>query len=337
MKDMNEAKPSAYDAMADAVKASMDQLLIPFHVASDPQGPLQDMTTEAFFERFLVYADKFTGQCCQDFSKILRQASLVPEVRGTPTLQLAKQIREMVFEAPDKILVSYVDTLKQIHMDLNGIASSFSESSVVGEAMKGAAIGRVAGGFGGSGKVLGAVGAIAAAGNEAMKQAVLLAQQKRLEAEAKSLAFSKILEYLKAVEELPENLLDYGCARCFGGQIDFSKQTQAVEQSQVSLKEKLEEALTFTLQIQQHEQERVLKAAADETAARQKKSGQSKRNGNGVGLVVVGIMLLMAAVSQPAGNSDSAVICFMLGVPSLGAGIFLLRKKPQEGTGKSKE
>ena len=194
MNDMNEAKPSAYDAMADAVKASMDQLLIPFQAASDPQGPLRDMTTKAFFERFLVYADKFTGQCCQDFSKILRQASLVPEMRGTPTLQLAKQIREIVFEAPDKILVSYVDTLKQIRLDLNGVASSFSDSSVIGQAMKGAAIGRVAGGFGGSGKVLGAVGAIAAAGNEAMKQAALLAQQKQLEAGAKSLAFSKILQ-----------------------------------------------------------------------------------------------------------------------------------------------
>src|ERR1035441_4240387 len=141
MNDINEAKPSAYDAMADTVKASVDQLLIPFHAASDPQGPLRDMTTEAFFQRFLVDADTFTGQCCQEFSKILRQASVVPEVRGTPTLQLAKQVRETVFEAPDRILLSYVDALKQIHMDLNGVASNFSDSSVIGEAMKGAAIG----------------------------------------------------------------------------------------------------------------------------------------------------------------------------------------------------
>ena len=167
------------------------------------------MTAEAFCQEFLVYADKVTGQCCQDFSKIMRQASLVPEVRGTPTLQLAKQVRQTVFEALDNTLVSYVATLKQIHMDLKGVASTFSDSSVIGEAMKGATIGRVAGGFGDSGKVLGAVGAIAAAGNEAMKQGSLLAQQKQLEAEAKNLAFSKILEYLRAVEALPE--------KCFGG------------------------------------------------------------------------------------------------------------------------
>jgi LPXTG-motif cell wall-anchored protein len=86
-----DGNASPYEAMAEAVKASVEQLLIPFHVASDPQGPLRDMATEAFFQKFLVYADKFTGQCCQDFSRILRQASVVPEVRGTPTLLLAKQ------------------------------------------------------------------------------------------------------------------------------------------------------------------------------------------------------------------------------------------------------
>jgi hypothetical protein len=129
---------------------------------------------------------------------------------------LAKQIRETAFEALDGILVDYVNALNQIHVDLKDAASNFSDSSILGEALKAAAIGRVAGGFGGSGKLLGTVGAIAAVGKEAMKQRALVAQQKQLEAQAKSLAFSKILEYLKAVEALPENLLDYGCAKCFG-------------------------------------------------------------------------------------------------------------------------
>ena len=154
MSDINENKGSAYEAMAEAVKTSFEQLLIPFHAASEPNGPLQGMTPEAFFQKFLVYADKFTGQCCQDFSKILRRASVVPEVRGTPTLQLAKQLREVVFEMPDKILVGYLGALRQINLDLMGVASSIADTSILGEAIKGAAIGRVAGGFGETGKVL---------------------------------------------------------------------------------------------------------------------------------------------------------------------------------------
>jgi hypothetical protein len=223
--------------MAEAVQTAVEELLIPFQVASSPpEGAdkskprplpktiLPKLSTEEFFQKFLVYADRFTDHCCQELSKILRQASVLPEVRGTPTLELAKQIRQGGFEALDKILVSYIEALKRIHVDLQGIAVSLSNSSLIGEAMKGAAIGQVAGGFGGGGKLLGTVGALAAAGQEAMKQQALLEMQNRLYAEAKDLAFSKIGEYLQAVESLPEHLLDFGCAKCFGAQVDFTLQ-----------------------------------------------------------------------------------------------------------------
>ena len=335
MSDINENKGSAYEAMAEAVKTSFEQLLIPFHAASEPHGLLRDMTTEAFFQKFLVYADKFTGQCCQDFSKILRRASVVPEVRGTPTLQLAKQLREVVFEMPDKILVGYVGALRQINLDLMGVAGSIADTSVLGEAMKGAAIGRVAGGFGETGKVLGAVGAMAAAGQEAMKQAALLEQRKQLEAQATGLAFSKILEYLKAIEALPENLLDYGCAKCFGGQIDFSRQAQAVQQIQASNKPKLEQALNFALRFQKDELERTSRAAAvqAEKLQKNKEAADSATNkGCGGCLVVVGIALVIAVIGMavdaaPNGAPEEVGVGFVVGGVLLGFGIYLLAKK----------
>ena len=146
MNAINDGNTSPYDAMADAVRDSMDQLLIPFHVASAEQGPLQHMTTEVFFQKFMVYADKFTGQCCTEFSRILRLASPMPEVRGVPTIHLAKELREAVFEAPDKILIEYLSALKQINIDISDVVNMFADSSIIGEAMKGAVIGRIAGG-----------------------------------------------------------------------------------------------------------------------------------------------------------------------------------------------
>jgi hypothetical protein len=337
MSGIIDGNASPYEAMAEAVKASVDQLLIPFHVASDPGGPLRDMPTEAFFQKFLIYADKFTGQCCQDFSKILRQASVVPEVRGTPTLLLAKQVRETVFEAPDKILVGYVNALRQINVDLRSVAGSFAETSVLGEALKGGAIGRVAGGFGDAGKVLGAVGAVAAAGREAEKQAALLEQRSQLEARARGLAFSKIVEYLKAVEALPENLLDYGCAKCFGSQIDFASQARAVQLVQASIRERVEQALRFTLKIQKDEREAAAKAVLAESAERKKKSEEaSNRSAKGCGgcLAVVGIVVLVSAVgtllsatSTASAESIGLGFAFGLGLLITGLIVFFVKKK----------
>src|SRR5579863_633777 len=188
-----------YLAMVEVTKASLRELLAPFHAASNGSGTISQMSTDEFFQQVLLHADKFTDICCQQFSKVLRQASVLPEVRGMPTVELAKQVRQVVFERLDKILVSYIEALRAINLNLQGVAEGLSGSSLLGEALKGAAIGQVAGGFGKPGKVVGALGALVAAGDEAMKQQMLREMQHRLRADGQGLAFSKIVEYLKEV------------------------------------------------------------------------------------------------------------------------------------------
>ena len=63
---------------------------------------------------------------------------------------------------------------------------------------------------------------------------------------------------------LPEDLLDYGCAKCFGGEIDFARQTMAIQRIEKCIKRKLEEAMNFTLRMQQGECERASKSSAAE-------------------------------------------------------------------------
>ena len=284
--------------MAQAVKASMEELLVPFQAASDAPESLRNMNTDDFFRAFLVYADKFTGECCRELSKIFRQVSLTPEVRGTPTLELAKKIRQTVFEKLDMVLVSYVDSLKQINLDLGGVVQGLSDSSVLAEALKGAAIGRVAGGFGDTGKVFGTVGAIAAAGKEAEKQQALLALRQKLMDEARSLAFSKIIDYLKEVELLPENLLDYGCAKCFGGEIDFSKQALAVEFVRESVGDKIRRALELTLNLERMQKEEASRVATAMVQAASEKTGKATAAGCGGCLLVIGVLVLIGGIGQ---------------------------------------
>jgi hypothetical protein len=326
---------NGYDAMALAVKASIEELLIPFHVASDSPEFLRDISTDEFFRKFLVYADKFTGRCCQELSKIFRMVSIVPEVRGTPTLELGKQIRHTVFEGPDRTLVSYVDTLRQINIDLGGVTQTLSDSSVLAEAMKGAAIGRVAGGFGDTGKVLGAVGAIAAAGKEAAKQQALLAQQQKLMDESRNLAFSKIIEYLKEVEALPENLLDYGCAKCFGGKIDFSRQALAVASVGDSIRANMEHALALTLSLQRIQREQAAKIQEEATAkAAQESEKAEKATNKGCGgcLVVVGVIMLIGTIGaiSESGSEDDTIYGIVISVGLIAGGIYLFVKRKKQ-------
>jgi len=251
-----------YLAMVEVTKASLRELLAPFHAASNGSGTISQMSTDEFFQQVLLHADKFTDICCQQFSKVLRQASVLPEVRGMPTVELAKQVRQVVFERLDKILVSYIEALRAINLNLQGVAEGLSGSSLLGEALKGAAIGQVAGGFGKPGKVVGALGALVAAGDEAMKQQMLREMQHRLRADGQGLAFSKIVEYLKEVSSLPEQLLDYGCARCFGSQLDFNKQITSIAEVNLAFREELTVSLLFTLRIQREETEAIERAQA---------------------------------------------------------------------------
>lgn len=335
MSEHGEVDASAYGAMAEAVRASVEELLIPFNAPPGSQEILRNLTTDEFFQKFLVYADRFTEKCCQDLGKIFRQASALPELRGTPTLQLAKQIREVTFERLDRILVSYLETLQTIHLDLREAATALSESSMLGAAMKAAAIGQVAGGFGDGGKLLGVVGALAAAGKEAAKQQALMEERKRLEVEAKHLAFANVIEYLKAVESMPENLLDYGCSRCFGGAVDFKQQTLAVEKIQTAINERLRISLEFAVQMQERDRAALAEAerlAALEAAKKEQETKRSSNLGCGILVIVVGVIFLGVSVEEALGNGTEAGIAGpgILGAVLLVLGIMAIKRRNKE-------
>jgi hypothetical protein len=297
----------AYDAMAQAAQRSVSELLIPFKAASDAEGLLRAMSIEEFFTRFIVYADKFTNGCCQDFAKIMRQCADVAEIRGTPTLVVAKQIRAEVFEPFDGILVSYIRACKELEMDLSGITAELRDSNVMDAALKGAAIGQLAGGLGSSGKTLGTINALLQAGVEAEKQLALLQQKAALIKQAEAMTIPKIVEYLKAVRDLPERLLDYGCAKCFGGRVSLDRQREALERVSTTVAHEVDAAISLTgelAQVQERlEQQKLLALKEKEEHERDK-----PRPGRGVLLVAASVGMVMLSLQSCGIVGDNKVI-----------------------------
>jgi hypothetical protein len=180
------------------------------------------------FLSFLVHADDFTETCSRQFATTIRRTSLVPEVRGTPTTALAREIRAECFASTDQILAAYIGALRACRIDVSTAAERLQESSVLAAALKGAAVGQMAGGLGKTGARLGIFSAIAAGVSEGNRQAGLLWQQRKAEADAAKLASSKIAEFLSNVNAVAEALLDFSCAKCFGGRVNFALQSKAI-------------------------------------------------------------------------------------------------------------
>jgi hypothetical protein len=232
-----------YSTMADVVRSAVTNLLQPFGAVSSARELLQTTSGEAFFERFLVTADSFTSECCQGFAKLLRESSGVAEVRAMPTTVLAKQVRQVVFQDLDAVLTAYVQALAQANVEIQQTAGQLRDTSILDAGLKGAALGQLAGGFGQSGKSLGTFAGRVQAGGAALAKLNLHVQQINLMLEARQLAYRKVTDYLKAVSMLPEEMLDYGAAKCFGSAVNFQLQQEALSSISTNCSAQLTKAI----------------------------------------------------------------------------------------------
>jgi hypothetical protein len=221
-----------YKELGNIAQAATTKLLQPFIHPSDEDrnAPVEEMLLS-----FLIYADDFTEACCQQFANTLRRTSVLPEVRGTPTTGLARQIREECFAKTDRILASYLEALQSCHIDLKVAAGRLQETSVLGAALRGAAVGQLAGGLGKAGATLGIFSAVIDGIAESDRQTGLLWEQRKAQADAKRVAGNKMVEYLTSVKQVTETLLDFACAKCFGGGVDFQLQSAALADAEKAI------------------------------------------------------------------------------------------------------
>jgi len=80
-RDIERLAASAYAAMARAVRDGITALLAVFKAPS-PNDLLRNATVEEFLQTFLDQAGKFSEGCCQGCARIMRQSTVVPEIRS---------------------------------------------------------------------------------------------------------------------------------------------------------------------------------------------------------------------------------------------------------------
>lgn len=302
----------AYAAMAQAVQANLTDLLAPFNAAASAEQLLKKSSLEVFLQDFISHADRFAESCCQQFARIIREHAVNPEVLGKPTVVLAREIRADVFAGMDGILTSYIEELAQIGMNLKSISNELrSSGGLMDAAMKGAAVGQVAGGLGGSGKTLGGINALLSAGVEAERQAGLMQQKTELLRRAEVLAIPKIALFLEQVASLPERLLDYGCARCLGAQVSLVRQQAAWESVVGAVAQDLKVAVNIVLALPEAQKrmqlERLIQAGAVEEQKRQREELESlkKNPTEGTILLVISIGLVVWSFRSCSATSAS--------------------------------
>lgn len=330
LENLQPGDERAYEAMAQAVRAGVSGLLVPFKAAANAEALLRAMSIEEFFQKFLAFADKFSEGCCLDYAKIIRQCASVQEVRGTPTATLAKEVRKQVFENLDKILVSYIQAVRQLGFEMSIVSAALTEISLSDAALRGAAIGQLAGGFGSSGKTLASLNAAIQAGAEAEKKLVLLKQKIELLKQAQEMTLPKIKEYLEAVQDLPERLLDYGCAKCFGGQVSFDRQQSAVEAVQGDIRGEIETALQLVSGLPKAEallEQQRLKEAEEQ---RKQKELESKRRSPAVAIIsiVIAIGLVIGSLQswKAGGSEDNAYLAIFLFIGAISGFVYGLMR-----------
>jgi hypothetical protein len=119
--------------------------------------------------------DELIDGCCHDSAKIMRQCAVVAEVRGTPGVSLAKEIRRDVFGGLDEGLSGANSCLQRYDEEIGPETKA------------------------------------------------------HLSMKFHDFCVGSITAWLRSVKELPEPLLDYGCARAFGNQVSLERQRIAWE------------------------------------------------------------------------------------------------------------
>lgn len=253
---MNNLKPTnlgqqedTYSQMARVIQTGISELVAPFKDAGTADNLLRKSTVGDFFQTFLVHADQFTEKCCQQYAGIIRSNATLSDVRGTPTVSLAKQIRTEVFEPLDRILAGYVESLAQIGLDLRIVSTQLGSSNIINSALSGAAVGQFAGGFGNSGKTLGGINAVIQAGAEAQRKLVLQQRMAAMSDQERFMTYRRMAEFLDALLGLPERLLDYGCAKCFGSNVSLERQRTELEGIQMAIVQDLQPVVNLVMDL----------------------------------------------------------------------------------------
>ena len=199
-----------YESIKEAITNSVDQFLRPFLMEPDSASGLRLMRLNEFFPSFYGQANRFADNFCQTMVKIIRSSSIVESVQQTPTPALAKRVRDVSFKLLDDVLSQYAGAAKKIHV-LGGNLETIRQEMEKTKTMAG-------------------IEQPVSNNADSNSEKIEWANEARFEEEgsrllqAKTIAFAQIIEYLKALQTLPQASVIYACEKCFGPEVSFDLQ-----------------------------------------------------------------------------------------------------------------
>ena len=251
------AQRTTFGSMVEAIATGTDHFLARTAKHIRPDGAIPSLTNEGFFERWLADADKFTLHVCHDLAEVLRHSSARDDIRAYDPQALAVRIRESCFAELDAVLSSFVRVLKELGVSLAHTLETLQAASSSEGALQHWLAKEIHGGpAAGS-----AQNAEAESSKTATKKKILVLHRLHdLRIRSQSLAFSKIVDYLKALEKSPARIMDYCGERCFGTAVDLELQASVIAAAAADIEQK-------TIPIV----ERILNAASAEARALEKR------------------------------------------------------------------
>lgn len=139
-----------------------------------------------------------------------------------------------------------------------------------------------------------------------------------------------MVEYLKMVEPLAENLMDFGCAKCFGAQVDFSLQSAALKEIESQVGERLKSSIAVATNLAAAETRRSTAGPPAEQKPERaaQKTGPMVRRSL-VTLIILGFSVLFILSGIAVEESERRLGLLGIGLPLLVYGCLRLVKRGQ--------
>ena len=295
---------SYFDALHSGLCLACDALVSPLC--------REDLSAAELDREFLIHAERFAAECSTACAVSLRQTTLLLEVRGTPTRQLAAEIRQDTFKELDTLLVGAMKELATFRNNLVDTISELQRSDTLGAMMDGAVAGGVIGKVIANKPVGGAlIGAMNAHYGQIRDDLDLATRAYQLAIIAEMSANRKVLDYFEKARTLPEALIDFIGAKCFGGAVDFTAQSECISRTLAYFEKRFQSALVAREETWEREEERKNRAEqAEQARARRLAKSQVKKLDNRMKIIhwIFGcallITLLLIAITPDRSDSD---------------------------------
>ena len=103
-----------YDAIAAIVTSNLLLLLKSFDELRNPETFRSAVASERFAKTFVNQSDEFCARCSSQAAKLTRECAVSPGIRAVPTIELAKDIRTVVFEELDRPMAGVSGLLAEL-------------------------------------------------------------------------------------------------------------------------------------------------------------------------------------------------------------------------------